>query len=43
MSAITQASQRQPGEGSAPVGVSSRTKPIRIRAVNVVAGWYNTA
>ena len=43
MAAIVLAGQRQRGEGSDPVGVSSRTKPIRVRAVNVVAGWYSTA
>jgi len=32
------AHQRQLGEGSDPVGVSSRTKPIRTSAVNTVAG-----
>jgi len=29
---------RQPGEGSLPVGVSSRTKPIKVSAVNPMAG-----
>jgi hypothetical protein len=43
VAAITLAGQRQRGEGSDPVGVSSRTNPIRVRAVNAVAGWYSTA
>jgi hypothetical protein len=43
VTAIALAGQRQRGEGSAPVGVSSRTKPIRVRAAKAVAGWYSTA
>jgi len=35
---VTQAHQRQRGEGSDPVGVSSRTKPIKTSAANTVAG-----
>jgi hypothetical protein len=36
--AMPAAHQRQPGEGSDPVGVSSRTKPTRASPTTVVAG-----
>jgi hypothetical protein len=36
--AATQAHQRQRGDGSAPVGVSSRTKPTSASPAMVVAG-----
>ena len=38
--AATHAHQRQRGEGSDPVGVSSRTKPTQANAVTTVAGMY---
>ncbi len=34
------AHQRQRGEGSVPVGVSSRTKPMQANAATTVAGMY---
>ena len=36
--AATQAHQRQRGDGSDPVGVSSRTKPTKASPTMVVAG-----
>jgi hypothetical protein len=38
VAAVTPAHQRQRGEGTFPVGVSSRTKPLQAIAVRIGAG-----
>jgi hypothetical protein len=38
VAAATRAHQRQRGDGSTPVGVSSRMKPLQAIAVTMVAG-----
>ena len=40
MAAVTPAHQRQRGDGSAPVGVSSSTRPLQVIAVTMVAGMH---
>jgi hypothetical protein len=40
VAAVIPAHQRQPDDGSLPVGVSSSAKPLQAIAVTMVAGTY---